>query len=124
MQRRGVDICKNGRLGDEWTDLQVLSPTKKGPLGVHSLNKLLQDALNPKDRAKAEMTYGETLFRVGDKVLQIKNNYKMEWTRPTLSGEPEGCGVFNGDIAPSWPFTSGTSWWKCCLTTAHHFLHL
>ncbi|MGI6192547.1 MAG: ATP-dependent RecD-like DNA helicase [Christensenellales bacterium] len=98
VQRRVVDICKNGRLGDVWTDLQVLSPTKKGPLGVHSLNKLLQDALNPKDRAKAEMTYGETLFRVGDKVMQIKNNYKMEWTRPTLSGEPDGCGVFNGDI--------------------------
>lgn len=98
VQRRVIDICKNGRLGDIWTELQVLSPTKKGPLGVHSLNRLLQDALNPKDRTKAEMTHGETLFRVGDKVMQIKNNYKMEWTRPSLAGDPEGCGVFNGDI--------------------------
>lgn len=98
VQRRVISICKNGRLGDIWTDLQVLSPTKKGPLGVHSLNRLLQDALNPKERGKAEMTFGETLFRAGDKVMQTKNNYKLEWTRPTVLGDPQGCGVFNGDI--------------------------
>jgi len=98
VQRRVIEICRNGKLGDVWTELQVLSPTKKGPLGVHTLNRLLQEAMNPKERGKAEMTCGETVFRVGDKVMQVKNNYKMEWTRPTLSGDPDGCGVFNGDI--------------------------
>ena len=98
VQHRVIGICKNGRLGDVWTELQVLSPTKKGPLGVRTLNLLLQEALNPRERGKAEMTFGETLFRVGDKVMQVKNNYHMEWTRPSLRGDSEGCGVFNGDL--------------------------
>lgn len=80
-------------------DIQVLSPMKKGILGVHSLNEQLQSVLNPKSPLKQEKQSGETLFRVGDKVMQTRNNYEMEWrieNRYHVSIE-EGKGVFNGD---------------------------
>jgi len=84
---------------DPWKDIQVLSPTRKGPLGVKSLNLRLQAALNPAAPGRAEREYGETLFRVGDKVMQIKNNYRLEWARTKKSGAPElGTGVYNGDL--------------------------
>ena len=92
---RVVAMCKNRRLGDVFADLQVLSPTKKGLLGVKNLNLRLQEAMNPPAKGKKEQTFGETLFRVGDKVMQVKNNYKLQWTGPSGS---EGSGVFNGDM--------------------------
>ncbi len=95
---RIVGICQNGKLGDPWSEVQVLSPTKKGMLGVRNLNLQLQAALNPPSRGKAERAFGELTFRVGDKVMQIKNDYQMEWTKPGLRGTLEGAGVFNGDI--------------------------
>ena len=79
---------------DPMKDIQVLSPTKKGDLGVWQLNKMLQECLNPKRPGVHERMRGETLFRVGDKVMQTRNNYQMEWSR----GIESGLGVFNGDM--------------------------
>lgn len=77
------------------TDIQVLSPGRKGDLGTMELNKRLQDAVNPPSAAKQEITIGASLFREGDKVMQTKNNYNLPWTR--LDGTT-GEGVFNGDV--------------------------
>lgn len=75
-------------------DIQVLCPMKKGVAGVNNLNLLLQEAINPRQDEKAELKYGEGVFREGDKVIHLINNYNMEWTRE----EESGAGVFNGDI--------------------------
>jgi len=79
-------------------NIQVLSPARKGECGVNSLNILLQEALNPPSPRKKQLTWGETLFRVGDKVIQTKNDYRIEWTRETPEGSEDGTGVFNGDV--------------------------
>ena len=79
---------------DPLRDIQVLSPTKKGDIGVAQLNRVLQAALNPPERGKPERIRGDTLFRCGDKVMQIRNNYQLEWTRTDENGQ----GVFNGDM--------------------------
>ena len=84
---------------DPVKDVQVLVPMKKNTLGVYNLNARLQAALNPKAPGKAEKQRGETVFRVGDKVMQIKNNYRVEWTRNRMGRLTEkGQGVFNGDL--------------------------
>ena len=81
-------------------DIQVLTPMRKGPLGVEGLNPLLQNALNPAGKGKNEIEVGSTLFREGDKVMQIKNNYQLEWEIVSKYNIPidKGLGVFNGDI--------------------------
>ncbi|MCL2321227.1 MAG: ATP-dependent RecD-like DNA helicase [Oscillospiraceae bacterium] len=79
-------------------DIQVLSPMRKGIIGTSSLNEELQKILNPKDPAKKEKEYRNTIFRAGDKVMQIKNNYMIEWQRISNDGEDTGTGIFNGDI--------------------------
>ena len=79
---------------DSLRGIQVMAPMKKGALGVVQLNAMLQAALNPPCREKAELTRGDCVFRAGDKVMQIRNNYDLEWKRGDESGE----GVFNGDI--------------------------
>ena len=79
-------------------NIQVLSPAKKGECGVFRLNALLQEALNPPSRASLQLTWGENLFRLGDKVIQNRNNYDLVWRRKTASGWEDGSGVFNGDI--------------------------
>ncbi|WP_026523352.1 SF1B family DNA helicase RecD2 [Butyrivibrio sp. MB2005] len=81
-------------------DIQVLTPMKRGPLGAETLNVVLQKYLNPVDDKKREYTYGERLFREGDKVMQIKNNYQAEWEVLGKYGIPtdSGMGVFNGDM--------------------------
>lgn len=76
-------------------DIQVLCPGRKGPLGTENLNVRLQELLNPPDKDKPEISRGGNVFRLGDKVMQIKNNYDIPYTR--LDGEP-GAGAFNGDI--------------------------
>ncbi len=76
-------------------DIQVLSASKKGINGVHNLNSGLQELLNPPENYKKEKKYGDTVFREGDKVMQIKNNYDIAWT--TSDGK-QGNGVFNGDV--------------------------
>ncbi len=81
-------------------DIQVLTPTRKGMLGVERLNTVLQEYLNPKDSSKQEKETGTTIFREGDKVMQIKNNYQIEWETRGRHGIPtdRGMGVFNGDM--------------------------
>jgi len=81
-------------------DIQVLTPTRKGLLGVERLNAILQQYLNPPDKEKQEKEYGNGLFREGDKVMQIKNNYQIEWETRSKHGIPleRGMGVFNGDM--------------------------
>lgn len=78
--------------------IQVLAPARKGECGVNTLNVLLQQALNPPARSKPTLQHGETLFRLGDKVMQTHNDYQLEWRRRTRSGWEEGTGVFNGDV--------------------------
>ena len=79
---------------DSLRGIQVMAPMKKGPLGVWQMNQTLQAALNPPGREKGEIARSEGVFRLGDKVMQIRNNYDLEWTRGSETGE----GVFNGDI--------------------------
>ena len=80
-------------------EIQVLTPMRKGLLGVERLNQMLQRYLNPQDGSKKEKTLGDRLFRQGDKVMQIKNDYQMEWEVRGRYGIPveKGVGVFNGD---------------------------
>ncbi len=75
-------------------DIQVLCPSRKGEAGTVNLNKVLQKCLNPAARHKREHTFGQRIFREGDKLMQIKNNYNITWT----SDETDGMGIFNGDI--------------------------
>ena len=81
-------------------DIQVLTPMRKGLLGVERLNSILQEYLNPPSAAKAEREHGGRKFRVGDKVMQIKNNYQLEWEVCTKYGLTidKGIGIFNGDM--------------------------
>ena len=81
------------------SEIQVLTPMRKGLLGVERLNQILQRFLNPPDPSRKEQEYGETLFREGDKVMQIRNDYQMEWEVRGKYGIPveKGVGVFNGD---------------------------
>ena len=93
------DLCatrlpKNKGIPPE--QIQVLCPTRKGGVGTVSLNKLLQAALNPPSPEKKECTFGEYLFREGDRVMQIRNNYDILWKK--CDGSAAGAGIFNGDV--------------------------
>lgn len=77
-------------------DIQVLSPTRKGELGTINLNKHLQEALNPAAADKKEKAFGNCVFRVGDRVMQIRNNYDILWHSP--DNRQAGSGIYNGDI--------------------------
>lgn len=94
----------NGKLPDyvgaKPLDIQVLTPMRKGLLGVERLNPILQQYLNPKSPDKEEKEYADVLFREGDKVMQIKNNYNLEWEVLSKLGIviDSGVGVFNGDM--------------------------
>lgn len=95
-----VDLCKR-RLPqtygyDPMKHIQVLTPMRKGPSGVSSLNVELQRVLNPKRKDKREKTFGGYIFREGDRVMQIRNNYDLKW-KSIVDGKVEGTGVFNGD---------------------------
>lgn len=81
-------------------DIQVLTPMRKGVLGVERLNGILQMYLNPQEEGKREKEHGNTLFREGDKVMQTKNNYQLEWEIKTKFGLciDKGMGIFNGDM--------------------------
>ena len=81
---------------DALRQIQVLSPMRKGICGVQQLNALLQQSINPPSKEKAEHRMGDVVFRVGDKVMQIKNNYDIGWS--SLTSNAFGQGVFNGDI--------------------------
>nr|WP_207755096.1 ATP-dependent RecD-like DNA helicase [Alkaliphilus hydrothermalis] len=83
---------------DAIRDIQMLSPMKKGEVGTINLNKALQESLNPPAKYKQEKEYRGKIFRVGDKVMQTKNNYTLKWYDIDNTKEEEGEGVFNGDI--------------------------
>lgn len=80
-------------------EIQILTPSRKSAVGVERLNKIMQEALNPPAPGKMEKTVGDTVYRVGDKVMQIKNNYQLEWEKRSRYGIPaeRGSGIFNGD---------------------------
>ena len=99
-----ISLCK-GRLENFgnynfFENIQILSPTKKGILGTKELNKKLQEELNPSDDKKNEKKVGDIIFREGDRVMQVKNNYDIYWEKGnTLSLNYEtGTGIFNGEI--------------------------
>ena len=99
-----ISLCK-GRLENFgnynfFKNIQILSPTKKGILGTKELNKKLQEELNPSDDKKNEKKVGDIIFREGDRVMQVKNNYDIYWEKGnTLSLNYEtGTGIFNGEI--------------------------
>jgi len=81
-------------------DIQILTPMKKGALGVETLNKILQQYLNPASPKKREITFGDRVFREGDKLIALKNNYQMEWEERGKNDIiiESGTGVFNGDL--------------------------
>ncbi|WAM33749.1 SF1B family DNA helicase RecD2 [Caldicellulosiruptor morganii] len=84
---------------DPLRDIQVLCPSKKGIVGMYNINRVLQQYLNPAGASKKEFVYKENTFRVGDRVMQVKNNYSLEYT--VIEGDEKGrvsTGIFNGDI--------------------------
>ena len=83
---------------DFFENIQILTPTKKGILGTKELNKQLQQALNPASEYKNERNYGDIIYREGDRVMQIKNNYDIYWEKRSGNKEETGIGVFNGEI--------------------------
>ena len=94
-----VDLCRRRlpeRMGIPADQIQVLSPTRRRGTGTASLNRALQDALNPPREDKEERRFGEYIFRLGDRVMQVKNNYDILWREPESGAS--GMGVFNGDI--------------------------
>lgn len=93
-----VSLCRDRlpkNMGISPDQIQVLTPTRKGPAGTENLNKLLQAALNPSMNGKNEFSFGGRIFREGDRVMQIRNDYDIVWKTDSLES---GCGVFNGDI--------------------------
>ena len=98
-----ISLC-TGRLQkfgdyDFFQNIQVLTPTKKGILGTKELNKALQQALNPNQGNFPEKAYSGAIYRIGDRIMQIKNNYDIYWEREDEYGKKEvGSGVFNGEM--------------------------
>lgn len=82
-------------IGDA-SDIQVLTPTKRGVLGAPNLNGILQEVINPLEEGEAELKIGAKTFRIGDKVMQLRNNYSAEWRTDYFKSEGEG--IFNGDM--------------------------
>ena len=93
-----LELCK-ARLPDNMhipaDQIQVLTPTRKGPCGTMNLNRLLQEALNPKAPGKREILWGERVFRVGDRIMQTRNDYDVVWEK---ADGTVGTGMFNGDV--------------------------
>lgn len=87
-------------VGTDAFEIQVLTPMRKGSLGVETLNRILQQYINPPSADKKEHIFGDLVFREGDKVMQIKNNYELEWEIVSKYGIPidKGLGIFNGDM--------------------------
>ena len=103
------DLCtirlpKN--MGIPADQIQILSPTRKGGVGTLNLNRMLQDALNPASAEKKERSFGDFLYREGDRVMQIRNNYDIMWRR--IDGSEVGAGIFNGDVGIITAIDTGT----------------
>ena len=88
-----------GYVNADPSEIQIMTPMRKGALGVEQLNRILQENFNPPSPDKSEKESGGTIFRVGDKVMQIRNNYQIEWEIQNRYGIPvdKGAGIFNGD---------------------------
>lgn len=85
-------------LGVDPQTIQVLAPLKAGVCGIENLNKVLQERINPPSSGKRQVEFGRTIFREGDKVMQMSNNYDLEWKKHGRYADEIGKGVFNGDI--------------------------
>ena len=105
-----VRLPKN--MGIPADQIQVLSPTRKGGVGTMSLNKMLQAALNPAAPEKKERSFGEFIYREGDRVMQIRNNYDIMWKR--TDGSEVGTGIFNGDIGTITAIDASTETMTIC----------
>ena len=93
------DLCTTrlpNNMGIPADQIQVLSPTRKGGVGTMALTKMLQSALNPAAPEKKERQFGDFIFREGDRVMQIRNNYDIMWKK--TDGSAIGTGIFNGDV--------------------------
>ena len=93
-----VELCKTRlpeKMGIPVSDIQVLTPTRKGPAGTENLNRLLQEALNPPKPGQPEVRWGDRVYRPGDRVMQTRNDYDILWEREDGT---VGSGVFNGDV--------------------------
>ena len=93
-----VELCRTRlpeKMGIPVSDIQVLTPTRKGPAGTENLNRLLQEALNPQKPGQPEVRWGERIFRPGDRVMQTRNDYDILWEKEDGT---VGSGVFNGDV--------------------------
>ena len=105
-----LELCRT-RLPDNMhipaEQIQVLTPTRKGPCGTVNLNRLLQDALNPKAPDKRELTWGERVFRVGDRIMQTRNDYDVMWEKDDGT---VGTGLFNGDVGRIADIDAGGEW--------------
>ena len=109
------DLCTTRlpkNMGIPSEQIQVLSPTRKGGVGTMSLNKMLQTALNPAASDKKERQFGEFIFREGDRVMQIRNNYDIMWKR--TDGSEVGTGIFNGDVGIIKEIDPGTETMTIC----------
>lgn len=94
-----TELCQTrlpGKMGIPAEQIQVLTPTRKGEVGTWSLNRQLQEALNPPDPGKKERKVGDFSLREGDRVMQIRNNYDIIWKK--TDGSAVGTGIFNGDV--------------------------
>jgi len=94
-----LSLCRDrlpSNMGIPTEEIQVLCPSRKHELGTENLNKRLQEVLNPPDKTKKEKLYGQFVFREGDKVMQIRNDYDIIWKNPDET--VTGTGVFNGDV--------------------------
>lgn len=99
VARTIVELCTARlpqNMGIPADQIQVLCPTKKGAAGTYALNRLLQAGLNPPAPGKQEHAFGEVVFREGDRVMQIRNNYDLLWKK--ADGSAVGAGIFNGDV--------------------------
>ncbi len=105
-----LELCRT-RLPDNMhipaDQIQVLTPTRKGPCGTMNLNRLLQEALNPKAPGKREILWGERVFRVGDRIMQTRNDYGVVWEK---ADGTVGTGMFNGDVGRIAEIDAGGEW--------------
>ena len=103
------DLCTTRlpkNMGIPSDQIQVLSPTRKGGVGTVCLNKMLQEALNPASPDRKERTFGDYIFREGDRVMQIRNNYDIMWKK--TDGSSVGTGIYNGDVGIITQIDNGT----------------
>ncbi len=109
-----VELCRQRlpeNMGIPQEQIQVLTPTRKGPAGTENLNRLLQEALNPKGADKRELLWGDRLFREGDRIMQTRNDYDVVWEK---ADGTMGTGMFNGDVGKITQIDPSGEWLEVC----------